>query len=74
MSAIKISVSLSEEELAWAKKRAKRLKTSVSAVLTEAVKDQRRAEAGREVLSWLLEVNPPASSAELEEIEREWRG
>lgn len=73
MGAVKVSVSLSEEELAWAQKRAKRLKTSLSAVLTEAVRDQRRAEAGREVLSWLLEANPAASAEELEEIQREWR-
>ena len=73
MGAIKVSVSLSEEELAWAQKRAKRLKTSLSAVLTEAVRDQRRTEAGREVLGWLLEANPAASAEELEEIQREWR-
>lgn len=73
MTAVKVSISLSEEQLAWAKKRAKRLKTSLSAVLSEAIREQERMEAGREVLAWLEEVHPPATAAELEEITREWK-
>lgn len=72
MTAVKISVSLSEEELAWAKKRAKRLKTSVSAVLTEAVRLQKQMEARREVLAYLHEQVPPGTPEELAEIAREW--
>lgn len=74
MASARIRVALGEEELAWARARAKRLKTSISAVVAEAIRERRRAEASREVLDWLLEVNPRATSAELEEIEREWRG
>ena len=73
MGAVKISVSLSEEELAWAKKRAKRLKTSVSAVLTEAVRLQKQMEARREVLAYLYETVPPGTPEELAEIVREWK-
>jgi hypothetical protein len=41
----KLSVSIHEEELAWARRHAKRSKKSLSAVLTEALRDKRRAEA-----------------------------
>lgn len=65
----KISVALGVEEEAWAKKRAKKLRTSVSAVVTEAVRLARQMEARREVLDWL---GGPVGAKEREEIRREW--
>ena len=41
----KISVSISPEELAWAKKRARAATTSLAAVVSEALRRQRQAEA-----------------------------
>jgi hypothetical protein len=45
----KLSVSLGVEDVQWVTRRAKRLGTSVSAVIASALADQRRAEA-RDVL------------------------
>jgi hypothetical protein len=52
-SSEKISVSVSGEELAWAKKRAKQLRTSLSAVVSEALQRQRQLEAGWQLLDEL---------------------
>ncbi len=41
----KLSVSIQSEELAWARAHAKRSGMSLSAVLTEALREKRRAEA-----------------------------
>jgi hypothetical protein len=41
----KLSVSIDKEELAWARAYARASGTSLSAVLTEALRDRRRAEA-----------------------------
>lgn len=43
----KVSVAIGREELAWAKKRAKHEGRSISAVLTEVVREARQAEAKR---------------------------
>jgi hypothetical protein len=43
----KISLAIGREELKWARARAKRENTSVSAVLTEAARAAREAEALR---------------------------
>jgi hypothetical protein len=52
-SSEKISVSVGGEELAWAKKRAKQLRTSLSAVVSEALQRQRQLEAGWQLLDEL---------------------
>jgi hypothetical protein len=44
-AAEKLSVSIHKEELAWARKYAKASGRSLSAVLTEALREQRRARA-----------------------------
>lgn len=48
--AAKMSVSVSREALAWAKKRAQSRRTSLSAVVSEALLRQRQAEAGTRLL------------------------
>lgn len=71
MTAEKISVSLPREEIAWLRRQAKAQKTSVSAVLSEAVRQARRERALDEVLRYLdVKVTP----AEMEELLAEWRG
>jgi hypothetical protein len=49
----KVSVSLRPEELIWAKKRARRQLKSLSAVMSEALRRQRQAEAGALLLEEL---------------------
>ncbi len=49
----KLSISLGSEDVQWVTRRAKRLGTSVSAVIAAAVADQRRAEARAELLKQL---------------------
>ncbi len=44
----KVSVAIGRDELEWARKRARREKTSISAVLTDAARQAREAEALRE--------------------------
>jgi hypothetical protein len=51
--AAKLSVSIQKEELEWAREEAERTGTSVSAVLTEALRRQRRAQAMRRLLKKL---------------------
>lgn len=60
----KISVAVGQEELAWAKKVAKLRGKSLSAVVTEALAEQRRIEAMKDVLDWLSEGQPPLTSKE----------
>lgn len=47
----KISISLSPEDLRWARQRAKQNLSSVSAVLAEALRRQRQAEARARLLA-----------------------
>jgi hypothetical protein len=49
----KLSISLGGEDVQWVTRRAKRLGTSVSAVIAAAVADQRRAEARAQLLKQL---------------------
>jgi hypothetical protein len=69
----KLSVALGTDELAWVRKRAKRLRASVSSVITEAVRQAKQIEARRDVLDWLLEDQPAIKSAERKRVEREWK-
>lgn len=49
----KLSVSLGVEDVLWVTRQAKRLGTSVSAVIASALADQRRAEARDTLLASL---------------------
>ncbi|MCA9595324.1 MAG: hypothetical protein KC776_18525 [Myxococcales bacterium] len=70
MSAVKVSVSLDSEDLAWLRKQAKRRKKSLSAVLTESVRRARREGALDEVLIWL--DAPKLTLHQLEEYRKLW--
>jgi hypothetical protein len=72
MATQKVSVSLGADELKWVKARAKRLKLSVSASLTDILRRYRQQEARREFLA-SLEPSERASREELEDIRAEWR-
>jgi hypothetical protein len=67
-------VTLPNEELAWAQARAERAGTTVSAVVTDAVRQARQAEAWAEFRDWALQGQPPISDDERAAAEREWRG
>ena len=69
-AAEKVSVSLSTADLRWAKARAKRELTSVSAVLAEALRRQRQAESRAAVLAEL--GTDDISERERDETRREW--
>jgi hypothetical protein len=60
--------------LEWAKRRAEDEGSSVSAVVTSAMRERRRLEAMREVDEWLGEDRPPLTDQDLEDVRREWRG
>ena len=49
----KVSVSLAAEDVEWARQRAERDATSLSAVLTEALRRQRQSEARQRLLAEL---------------------
>ncbi|MDB4986861.1 MAG: hypothetical protein JWN04_2039 [Myxococcaceae bacterium] len=65
----KLSVSLAVEDVKWVTHRAKRLGTSVSAVIASALAEQRRAEARDALLSEL--GTGDISIADLEAARRE---
>lgn len=68
----KISVSLSADDLGWARARAKRQDKSLSAVLSDALQQQRQAEARWALLGELgLE---DISAAETDALRREMVG
>ena len=71
-STAKLSISITDPELlAWARERAKRDGTSVSAVFADAVRLERQLEARGRVLEWLgPEATPTAEEAKA--ILREW--
>jgi hypothetical protein len=60
--------------LEWAKRRAEDEGSSVSAVVTAALRERRRLEAMREVDDLLGEGRPPLTDQDLEDVRREWRG
>jgi hypothetical protein len=67
----KISVSLTSEELKAARRRAKRMGLSLSAVLNEALRFQRQMEARRRLLDELGtdDITPDDLAA----VRAEWR-
>ncbi len=72
MSAVKMSVSLDEEDVGWLKKQAKQRRRSFSSVLTDAVRQARRERALDEVLLWL--DAPKLTLKQLERYRRQWVG
>jgi hypothetical protein len=74
-SAEKVSVSLSSEDLAWAKARARAQAKSLSAVLSDALRRQRQAEARLRLLdelgtSDITEADVDAMRVELDQRKR----
>ncbi len=70
--ATKISITMSDVELAWIRKRAKQVHGgNLSAALMEAVIVLQRQEALRAFLDH--EGVPPLDAEELAEIQREWQ-
>jgi hypothetical protein len=65
----KISVSVSRDDLAWARRRARAQRTSLSAVVSEALLRQRQAEAGVRLLEDL--GTEDITEADLEAIRSE---
>jgi len=65
----KISVSVNSEDLAWAKKRAKRLRKSLSSIVSEALQRERQLEAGWQLLDEL--GTDDITEADLEGIRKE---
>lgn len=69
----KISVSLSRSDLAWLKKRARRLYAgNVSAVISELAADAALLEGMHELVDWL--GGPLLTDRERREIDNEWSG
>lgn len=65
----KLSVSLAVEDVKWVTLRAKKLRTSVSAVIGQALAEQRRAEARDALLAEL--GSDDITAAELDALRRE---
>ncbi len=65
----KLSISLGVDDVKWVTRRAKKLGTSVSAVIASALAEQRRAEARDALLSEL--GTSDISSADVEAARRE---
>lgn len=75
-SALKVSVSLRAEELAWVRKTARRSRLSVSSLVNEALRLLREERERRQAqLAFLAQFEPEerATEAEMEAIRTEWR-
>lgn len=67
----KVSVSITAEELAWARSQAKAEHVSVSAVVSRALRVERQMHARRRVIERLGIHSTPKQR---EEVRREWQG
>jgi hypothetical protein len=67
MSAVKVSVSLDQEQLRWLKRQARKHKTTVSALMGEAVADLRRRRALDRLLG-----DVELTREDIAEIHAEW--
>ena len=72
MGVEKISVSINSEDLAWAKRQAKRLGKSLSAIMSEALQRERRLDAGWELLAELGTDDITEADLEAIRIELGW--
>jgi UDP-N-acetylglucosamine:LPS N-acetylglucosamine transferase len=68
----KLSVSLGAEEAAWARKQAEASGRSLSAVLTDALRRQRKLEAMDRLLAEL--GTDDITEEDLAAVRAEWRG
>jgi hypothetical protein len=66
----KVSVSLANEDLAWARQKAEAGATSLSAVLSAAIRRQRQSEARRRLLEELGTDDITAEDLEAARAER----
>jgi len=73
VGSVEPSVTLPHEKLAWAQARAERAGTTVSPVVTDAVRQARQAEAWEEFRDWALQGQPPISDEERAAVEAEWQ-
>ena len=69
-AAAKISISLSSEDLAWARDRAKRELKSLSSIIAEALRRERQAEARSRLLADL--GTDDINERERDEVRAEW--
>ena len=72
MATSKISVSVSDEELSWARREARIRRRSLSAVVSDALRRARQAEARERLLAEFGDA-AKASPEELAQIYREWQ-
>ncbi len=71
MGAVKLSISVDEEQARWLRREARRQKRTVSALLSEATADMRRRQAMRRVVE--LTGGPIELTADdIADIRREW--
>jgi hypothetical protein len=70
-AAEKISVSIAADDLRWAKQRAKREVKSLSAVVAEALRGQRQAEARARLLVEL--GTDDITPRDRDEVREQWR-
>jgi hypothetical protein len=70
-TAEKISVSIGPEDLAWARRRAKSELKSLSAVLADALRRQRQAEARARLLADI--GTDDITEGERQDVRKEWR-
>ena len=71
MSAVKLSVSLETGQVRWLRAEAKRRRTSLSAVVSSAVAEERRSRT-REKLLARLGGRMKLRASEIAEIHAEW--
>ena len=71
MGAVKISISLEEAQLRWLRGQAKSLKTTVSALMSEALGDLRRSRE-RQRLIRRLGGRVRVSQSEIDRLRESW--
>jgi Arc/MetJ-type ribon-helix-helix transcriptional regulator len=73
----KVSVSIDAKELRWVKALSRRTRSSVSALINEAIRrlrEEREREVAQQALLAQFAPSERASAAEMEAIRAEWRG
>lgn len=72
MAREKISVAVGMDELAWAREKAEREGSSLSAVVSDSLRRHARQEARARVGAWLGEGREPVTDEEIAQVVREW--